>query len=303
MGLPIAQGQVDLAGLARRIRTEFPDLCFTTATLNDLGEDHAVVLLDERWVFRFPRNPAAAACGAMERRLLAALNAISPVATPRYEYVSRNGAFGGYRMIAGVELTEAAFAALPGEAQHQVLGQIGGFLRTLHALPPELGARPGAAALIEDAAWFAERYAERRERLAPALGPVLLRAADRFYAAFPAAVASTDARLIHRDFSEDHILLDPGSQRLAGVIDFTDAALGDPAFDFSFLWAYGRWAPARTAETYDPGGETTDLLRRSLWWFTRFRIDQVWWSVSGARGYDVSRIASELPALFDALSP
>ena len=298
----LSQGRVNLARLVQRIRAELPDLPFAAATLNDFGEDHAVVVLDDRWVFRFPRSAAAAAYGATERRLLAALGAVSPVATPRYERVSRAGDFGGYRMIAGKELTEVAFAALPRGAQDAVLDEIGRFLSVLHALPAALVARPRAEAPREDAAWFAERYAERRTRLAEALGPALLARADRFYQALPVAVATTETAVIHRDFSEDHILLNPEHKRLAGVIDFTDAALGDPAFDFSFLWAYGRGAPARVAETYAFDGDTAALLRRSLWWFTRFRIDQIWWSVSGAREYDVARIVGELPALFDELS-
>ena len=154
---------------------------------------------------------------------------------------------------------------------------------------------------FEDAAWFADRYSERRRTLAGALGPALTAGADRFYAAFPAAVATRRRAVIHRDFSEDHILLDPVEGRLAGVIDFTDAALGDPAFDFSCLWAYGRWAPAEAARSYRADADTPGLLSRALWWFTRYRLDQVWWSVSGARDYDVARIKRELIDLFETL--
>ena len=295
------QGQVDLARLVARIRREFPDLRFAEATLNDLGEDHAVVMLDDRWVFRFPRTTQAAALGAMERRLLARLGDASPTATPRYEYVSQAGDFGGYRLIAGRELTEAVFAALPRVARERVLTEIGDFLRVLHAMPSALVARPDASPPAEDAAWVADRHAERRSRLAEALGPALLDAADRFYRALPAAVATDHAAVIHGDFSEDHILLDPGEARLAGVIDFTDARLGDPAYDFAFLWAYGRWAPECVAGRYGAGAETAGVLARSFWWFTRYRVDQIWWSVSGARDYDVARIRHELAGLFQTL--
>jgi aminoglycoside 2''-phosphotransferase len=302
MDMEFGQGQVDLARLVARIRDEFPDLAFAGATLNDFGEDHAVVLLDERWVFRFPRSLAAAAFGVTERRLLARLNAASPIATPRYQHVSRAGDFAGYPMIGGVELTEAVFAALPQATQAQILSQIGSFLQVLHALPAALVARDDAQAPIEHAAWFAERYGERRGRLAPALGAALLIAVDRFYDAFPAAVATTETAVIHRDFSEDHILLDPHGQRLAGVIDFSDAALGDPAFDFAFLWSYGRWAPAQALRSYSASADASGIITRSLWWFVRYRIDQVWWGVSGARAYDVARIAGELRQLLGELS-
>jgi aminoglycoside 2''-phosphotransferase len=295
----IRQGQVDLAELLARIRREFPELRFSAATLNDLGEDHAVVVLDERWVFRFPRSEAVAGHGAAERRLLAQLNAASPLATPRYEYVSRGGDFAGYRMITGTPLTEDVFAALTRAAQERILAEIGAFLGVLHRLPAELVAGgPG----FEDAAWFAQRYSKRRQTLAGALGPALAAAADRFYAAFPAAVATPRRVLIHRDFTEDHILFDPDQGRLAGVIDFTDAALGDAAFDFSWLWAYGGWAPAWAASSYGADTDIPGLPPRALWWFTRLRIDQLWWSLSGARAYDVAKIKRELAELFETLA-
>jgi hypothetical protein len=67
----LAQGRVDLEALVARIRAEFPDLVFERASLNDFGEDHAVVMLDDAWVFRFPRGAEVVACSERERRLLA----------------------------------------------------------------------------------------------------------------------------------------------------------------------------------------------------------------------------------------
>jgi aminoglycoside 2''-phosphotransferase len=257
------QGSVDLAALVARIRAEFPDLAFARAKLNDLGEDHAVVFLDEAWVFRFPRNAEVAAHAAMERRLLEALQPVSPIAVPAYDHVSRAGDFGGYRMIAGQELSEALFASLGPAAQARVLDELGRFLS--------------------------------------ALTPAQLADADRFYEALPAAVICSERALTHRDLTEDHILLDDSGDRLAGVIDFTDAALGDPAFDFTFLWAYGDDAPARVARSYGDDQTVAGILTRSHWWFARYRLDQIWWSLNGDREYDVAAIARGLPALFESL--
>jgi aminoglycoside phosphotransferase (APT) family kinase protein len=295
----LEQGRVDLGALIARIRSEFPDLVFDKATLNDFGDDHAVVFLDQTWVFRFPRNAEVAAHTGTERRLLDALRPISPVAVPAYEHVSASGDFGGYRMIAGQELGETLFASLPAAVQARVLDQIGGFLSALHGLPPGLVAAAGNAGQ-GDAARHVTAYRQRRARLTAVLTPDVLAAADRFYEALPGATATAQTAPTHRDFTEDHILLAPGGDRLAGVIDFTDAALSDPARDFTFLWAYGDDAPARVAYAY--GDEpTAPILARSRWWFARYRLDQIWWSLNGDRDYDVARIVRDLPALFDAL--
>jgi aminoglycoside 2''-phosphotransferase len=297
----IRQGEVDLEDLVARIRCEFPDLALAEARLVDEGEDNAVIILGDRWVFRFPRTPEEAARAPVERRLLAALGATTSIAIPRYDHVARAGDFGGYRMIEGESLTTAAFAGLSRAAREGVLAEIGEFLRMLHALPAAVVARPPGEERPWRAIEFIERYAERREALAKALGASLVLAADRFYEALPNAVATDRVVVVHLDLSEDHILVDPAAGRLAGVIDFSDAGLGDPACDFTCLWAYGPQAPERVLEAYGTGGEAAGILSRSLWWFTRYRIDQVWWSISGARAYDVAEIKRDLAGLFEAL--
>jgi aminoglycoside 2''-phosphotransferase len=300
---PMALGRVRLAALVKRIRVAFPALSFDHANLNDLGEDHAVVVLDDAWVFRFPRNAQAASYAAGERRLLTRLNQASDIPTPQYHYVSNAGDFGGYRMIAGRELTATVFAELPRESQGHVLDELGGFLAVLHALPPELIAGPDGA---DGPGWwsgadYARRYRERRPTLAAALPQRLLASADRFFEALPEAVDDAPKVLTHSDLTEDHILLADGGIRLAGLIDFTDARRGDPAFDFACLWAYGDWAPARAATHYQAGAEVDAILRRSLWWYVRYSIDQCWEALIESDPCGVGDIAEQLPVLFAAL--
>jgi aminoglycoside phosphotransferase (APT) family kinase protein len=46
---------------------------------------------------------------------------------------------------------------------------------------------------------------------------------------------------LHLDFRGNNILVDPRSGRLAGIIDWGNAALGDPALDFSCLAVWRGW--------------------------------------------------------------
>jgi aminoglycoside 2''-phosphotransferase len=297
----LPQGGVDLGALVARIRAEFPALAFEHAALNDFGEDHAVVIVDDAWVFRFPRSLEAGAYAAREGRLLEHLARASPLATPRYELAAAGGEFAGYPMIAGEELTEARFAALARPVQDNILDEIGAFLAVLHATPPELLAAGGPPRPSETGEAFAERYAERRAEYVRLLPPDLLARADAFYRGLPAAVAGAPTCVVHNDFTEDHILLDRGGDRLAGVIDFTDAGLGDPAFDFTFLWAYGDDAPAQVLRRYGAVREAGGILQRSRWWFVRYRLDQVWWDARGYRAYGQARLLASLTAQLCAL--
>ena len=297
--MEVAKGKVDLAALVARIRAAFPDLAFEHAALNDLGEDHAVVVLDEAWVFRFPRGPEAASYAAGERRVLAALAQVSNLAVPRYDRVAPGASFGGYRKIAGEELTEARFATLPRPVQERIVDDLGAFLAALHALPLSLTAG------VEHVQWNGEvqarRYAGRRHDYIGILPTSLLPRVDAFYAVLAAQPGPPGLRMVHNDFTEDHILLAPSGDRLAGIIDFTDAGPDDPAFDFTFFWAYADWASDRALAAYGAGPDHAAMRERSRWQFARYRIEQLWWDAQGFRAYPTAKLLGELPGMLDAL--
>jgi aminoglycoside phosphotransferase (APT) family kinase protein len=289
------QGAVDLPRLIARVRAEFPQLDFTRAVLNDDGEDHAVVVVDDAWVFRFPRTAEYARFAVGERRLLARLNLVSTLATPVYEMISAHGDFAGYPMIPGRQLSEDLFATLPREIQERIIDELGSFLACLHALPIDLIRLPdGAMPPVGAGSDMARRYRQRRADLAAALPDDLIPRVDDFYAALPAVVDTAPKVLIHGDLTEDHILLAPGGDRLAGVIDFTDAGAGDPAYDFTFLWAYGDWTLARALSRYGTELDVEDLVERSRWWWTRYSVDRLWWSVTGARACDTEKVIGDI---------
>ena len=47
--------------------------------------------------------------------------------------------------------------------------------------------------------------------------------------------------VLHGDFMPDNIIVDPGSGRLVGIIDWGNATLGDPALDFIWLVLWRGW--------------------------------------------------------------
>ena len=49
-------------------------------------------------------------------------------------------------------------------------------------------------------------------------------------------------RCIHNDLSPEHLLVDRRTGALAGILDWSDAIVGDPALDFAPLAAFHGWA-------------------------------------------------------------
>ncbi|MHB8529468.1 MAG: phosphotransferase, partial [Caulobacteraceae bacterium] len=101
----------------------------------------------------------------------------------------------------------------------------------------------------------------------------------------------------HGDLTDDHILLAPGGERLAGIIDFGDACLADPAHDFAFFFAWGEAGARELARLYDPGGEDGGLINRARRHYVRFRLETLRHKASAER----AAIIAELQEAVDAL--
>jgi aminoglycoside phosphotransferase (APT) family kinase protein len=263
-----------LPQLEARLREAFPDLAYTHAALNDYGEDNQIVVLDGVWIVRFARNIEHLAKFASELRLLEQLRDVSRVRVPNYEHVAPDRSFGAYRMIAGQEMTPPVFSALDAEARRGVLAELANFLTVLHQLPRELIAQPdGFIPHTFAGEQFAVLYrGARRAKIARLVDAETLARFDEFYAAFE-TIEPGVSRLAHNDLSDDHILVRDG--RLAGVIDFGDAAYGDPAIDFAWFWRLGEAAVDFVLTVYGLTPEDPGLKLRARWIFVRFLINNL----------------------------
>jgi hypothetical protein len=100
----------------------------------DHGYDFEAAIVDDEWVFRFPRRPAVAAALEVEIQLLPEIAPALPVAVPMFEHISREPLFVGYRMIRGTRLVNE-----DGDG-------VRAFLDALHALDPSGPVRASSTA-------------------------------------------------------------------------------------------------------------------------------------------------------------
>ncbi|MER7274216.1 phosphotransferase [Dactylosporangium sp. NPDC000244] len=198
------------------------------------GLDNTAYLVDGAWVVRFPSDPDALDV-AREARLLAevadVLRGIAAVPEPAF---AAEGAL-GYALLQGVPLMRQPAADLGG-----IAGTLGAALRALHAQPPARF----AGLVPRDADPPREWLAEARE-LAAGLE---LPEAAAFLAQDPPPAAE---RLVfsHNDLGAEHVLVDPGTGTVTGLIDWSDAAICDPARDYGLLLRdLGPGAPPPPAE-------------------------------------------------------
>src|SRR5262249_50701735 len=116
------------------------------------------------------------------------------------------------------------------------------FLSALHRFPVDQATQLGVPA-GDKAAWL-RRFQDQYQQIQSCVLPLLASAAQaritRAWQTFLSNEMNFRVALIHHDLNGEHILYNPARGAISGIIDWGDAAIGDPAIDFTGLLAtYG----------------------------------------------------------------
>jgi aminoglycoside 2''-phosphotransferase len=259
------------------------EACFPQVQVRDCrpiqeGWDSFVLEVDGETIFRFPRRPETIPGLRKEIALLPELARALSVAVPRYEYVwpgpeggdpMYRWPFVGYRKIPGVPLEagmlEPAWTA-------PLAAHLAAVLDELHTFPvaraSELGVPGGSAADWRQE--YRETYGWVQQLVCPLLAASERAAVAAQWAGFLEDETNFRFRpaLVHRDLCGDHILCDPAAGRVNGIIDWADAAIGDPAIDFvGLLWACGPDFTRQVLASY--GGPVDEAFWSRVGFYTR----------------------------------
>jgi aminoglycoside phosphotransferase (APT) family kinase protein len=198
------------------------------------------------WILRFPKRAGVAGRMAHETVLLPLVAPWLPLAVPAFRFVGEPGAryphrFVAYHRIAG----RTALGRPPAGLDVRALGEsLGGFLAALHGFPVDRVERLGLDRDGGGPADFAEEVIEEWEELGARVAPAEIRARVRAHLRRPPPSSAAPPCLVHADFFPEHFIVERG--QVAGVIDWSDAKLGDPARDLAGL-SYWLGEPLLTA--------------------------------------------------------
>jgi aminoglycoside phosphotransferase (APT) family kinase protein len=238
-----AEVAIDAALVRRVLGEQFAELELGTVRLLGEGWDNSVWLVDERWVFRFPRREIAVPAVERQVALLPRLAPYLPLPIPQPVFAGRPGEDFGWPFFGTPFLSgsEAADISLTDDARTRAARPLAEFLRALHA--PELLELDGVEALPVDPmgrADMAFRVPRTRDRLdelrehglweAPAQVEELLEPAERLPLPSGLAVAHGDLHLRHLLVADDGVP--------TAVIDWDDLCRGDPAIDLMPVWSH-----------------------------------------------------------------
>jgi len=221
-----------------KIRDSFPQLEWQQHRVLTHGWDHIVIVLDDKIVFRFPKEEEYRDQFQDEIRLLHYLKKRIEVGIPQYNYVSEDRSFAGYCMLGGRELTCSRFRRLPAADKDAVAGQLAGFISTLHATPQAIITKCSVRTENHEKAYH-NLVRDTRELLFPRFRTEDIQLVEQYFGGLRHALSHDYSHVLtHNDLTSEHILWDSRSKRI-NIIDFSDRALGDPASDLAGLLEYG----------------------------------------------------------------
>ena len=231
--------------LVSAVEGAFPELAGSISPMSILGEGYEFAAFESSSgiVFRFPKREEAARKQKVENALLPELSAALPAAIP----VPRLQAgpspmcpwgFHGYQRLPGIPVADLRDTAplLPALAP-----QVAGFLAALHSFPVDRALALGVPAAGSWLQSFGEMHRFLMAELKSRLTPVKLGNVDEWWRSF---LRITDGWcfspvLTHGDLGPEHVLVQPQTHALSGVIDFGDVVVGDPALDFAGMIVLG----------------------------------------------------------------
>jgi len=255
----IAQKPLDLQTAQSLIVSKYPGFKDSFFKENTKGWANYVICVDDQYIFRFPRNLESFQSLETEKIALAILKEMAEtralaIGFPDFKYQSDSGAlhtFVGYQMIEGEELTLTRMDALSESERDNLAQGIGAFLSLLHS--PEYLNRLSSEIKLRS---LDDQWTDLREQVMT-LGQAYFSSEDLkrielfFKSFFDTYDSGIDPVITHSDFTSDHILIDK-SDKLTGIIDFGDLAIGDRAFDFTGLYAeYGRTFTEKVIDAYE----------------------------------------------------
>jgi aminoglycoside phosphotransferase (APT) family kinase protein len=215
----------------RLVAAHLPDYRIDSIVELGAGLDNVAYEVNGELIVRIAKEPdPASVCN--EARLLAAVAGISPLPIPEPRFTAAEQGCLAYVKIPGVPLLELPLAQrLPHGAS--IAATLGELLTALHSVPVDQ-----VADLVgtddEPLAEWRREAAETYEAVAKHVPAVYRGPVEAF---LEAPLPSDGYALVfsHNDLGIEHVLVDPVAWTVTGIIDWSDAALVDPAYDFGLL--------------------------------------------------------------------
>ncbi|MGI8278243.1 aminoglycoside phosphotransferase family protein [Bacillus mycoides] len=240
------------------IKEALPDLSIHSYMQNEEGWDNITVIINDELLFRFPRKLEYANRIPLEKELCTILShSLQEIEIPKYHLLYKNDCntvpfCSYYPLIHGEPLTSELVAKLEKKKLEVIITQLATFLATLHSIPLKRTETLGFP-IEKTLTYWKELQTKLNQYFTNSLTSLQKSALNRLFENFFTCITKSTFQnaIIHADFTHHHILFNNLHKNISGVIDFGDAQIGDPAFDFAGLYYdFGREFTTSVYEQY-----------------------------------------------------
>ena len=252
----------------------------TQTSLEPFGSgDFTLAFKQDHQVIRVARHFEAAEALKRESCVLAKIAARLPLPVPRpiYYSIPHCPPFTIHDEIVGEILTGDEWENMPTVAREKAAADLAMFLRARHSLPLEIGLTCGLAKL--DVPQLSRRL---RQVTAKTIHELLNHETQARLThvleswALPSLSEDQPSVLLHCDIGPGHVLYNPQTGNLTGVIDFGDLVIGDPARDFIYIYEdYGSLILAEVLVRYVRTDASLTLSAIRKWYL----LEAITWTV------------------------
>jgi aminoglycoside phosphotransferase (APT) family kinase protein len=231
-----SQSRHRIAGIHNVVVAHMPGYQIDSVVQVGEGLDNVAYEVNGELIVRFSKEPDPARRTALlnhEARLLAAVAGVSPLPVPEPTFTAAEQGYLAYFKIPGVPLLDAARHQRPDHGT-SIAATLGELLNALHAVPADRWTDLVDADDQPLAEWRREA-AGTYTTVAGHVPAVHRRPVEAFLDAPPPRDGHAPV-FSHNDLGIEHVLIDPVAWTVTGIIDWSDAAIIDPAHDLGLLY-------------------------------------------------------------------
>ncbi|MEV4750853.1 aminoglycoside phosphotransferase family protein [Streptosporangium sp. NPDC049248] len=248
------------------VAAHLPGYRVDTITPLGEGQDNLAYEVNGELIVRFSKEADPVRRAMLvdrEARLLTGVAGFSPVPVPEPGFTVAEQGCLAYFKLPGLPL----LGLPPSERLSHgpsVAATLGGLLSALHAVPLDR-----LAGLVEVDAPPLSEWLDEAKEIYPTIIKEIPEAHRRTVQTFldtPPPDGGYDPVFSHNDLGIEHVLVDPATGAVTGVIDWSDAAIVDPAYDFGLLYRDLGPAALEAALGGYRSGDLTALRERALFY-------------------------------------
>lgn len=221
--------------IKKLITSQYPDYEVTSIASLGSGYDSDAYLINDEYVFKFPRHELAARNLYKEAKVLLEIRDQLPIKVPAILFTSEEGntmKFVGYEKIEGTEITPEIFNGLDETVKDRLAKELANFFKVLHNIQLKTSIE---GLEIDKKEKCRKEYEAVKAAAYPKLNEYVRKQIDTIYENILNCDFTYTKSLVHNDFGASNVFFDTATNKICGIVDFGDIAIYDRDIDFICL--------------------------------------------------------------------